>query len=73
MPRDVFRFINNLDAATVDRIAARLEFRAADPGYVAFRDAYFSKLPLAAAPRVLALGRGAGVEVRAQAGRGGHE
>jgi SAM-dependent methyltransferase len=65
MPRDVFRFINELDAATVDRIATRLEFRASDPGYIAFRDAYFAKLPLASAPRVLALGCGTGVEVRA--------
>ena len=56
MPRDVFRFVNELDAATVDRIATRLEFRATDPGYVAFRNAYFARLPLASAPRVLALG-----------------
>jgi len=65
MPRDVFRFINELDAETVDRIAARLEFRATDSGYVAFRDAYFAKLSLTSAPRVLALGCGTGVEVRA--------
>ena len=65
MPRDVYRFINELDAETVDRIAARLEFRATDPGYIAFRDAYFNRLPLADAPRVLALGCGTGVEVRA--------
>jgi len=65
MPRDVFRFINDLNAETVDRIATRLEFRATDPGYVAFRDAYFARLPLASAPRVLALGCGTGVEVRA--------
>ena len=38
---------------------------ASQPGYVAFRDAYFARLPLASAPRVLALGCGTGVEVRA--------
>jgi ubiquinone/menaquinone biosynthesis C-methylase UbiE len=65
MPRDVFRFINELNAETIDRIATRLEFRASDPGYVAFRDAYFARLPLASASRVLALGCGTGVEVRA--------
>ena len=65
MPRDVFRFINDLDDAAVDRIAARLEFRGTDPGYVAFREAYFAKLPLGTARRVLALGCGTGVEVRA--------
>src|SRR6266511_2953868 len=65
MPRDVFRFINDLDDETVARISARLEFRATDPGYVAFREAYFAKLPLATARRVVALGCGTGVEVRA--------
>lgn len=38
---------------------------ASEPGYVAFRAAYFARLPLASAPRVLALGCGTGVEVRA--------
>jgi ubiquinone/menaquinone biosynthesis C-methylase UbiE len=65
MPRDVFRFINDLDAPSVEKIAARLEFRGTDPGYVAFREAYFAKLPLSTARRVLALGCGTGIEVRA--------
>jgi ubiquinone/menaquinone biosynthesis C-methylase UbiE len=65
MSPDVFRVINDLDDATVERIATRLEFRGTDPGYVAFREAYFDKLPLDSARRVLALGCGTGIEVRA--------
>lgn len=49
MPRDVFRIINDLDDAAVERITARLEFRATDPGYIALREAYVAKLPLASA------------------------
>ena len=65
MPRDIFHVINDLDEATVERIAVRLEFRATDPGFVAMRETYFAKLPLTSAHRVLALGCGTGVEVRA--------
>jgi SAM-dependent methyltransferase len=65
MSRDVFRFINDLDATGVERIAARLEFRGTDPGYVALREAYFAKLPLTTSRRVLAVGCGTGIEVRA--------
>jgi ubiquinone/menaquinone biosynthesis C-methylase UbiE len=65
VPRDVFRFINELDDDAVERITARLEFRATDPGYNAIAQAYLARLPLATARRVLALGCGTGVEVRA--------
>jgi SAM-dependent methyltransferase len=65
MPRDVFRFINDLDDASVERIVARLEFRSTDPVFIAYREAYFGKLPLASARQVLALGCGTGVEARA--------
>jgi SAM-dependent methyltransferase len=65
MPRDIFHVINDLDDAAVERIAARLEYRATDAGFVAMREAYFDKLPLAEARHILALGCGTGVEVRA--------
>jgi ubiquinone/menaquinone biosynthesis C-methylase UbiE len=65
MPGDVFRIINDLDDAALDRVIARLEFRATDPTFTVYRDAYFAKLPLASAQSLLALGCGTGVEVRA--------
>jgi ubiquinone/menaquinone biosynthesis C-methylase UbiE len=65
MPRDIFHVINELDEEAVERIITRLEFRATDPNFVAYREAYFAKLRLATARRILALGCGTGVEVRA--------
>jgi SAM-dependent methyltransferase len=46
-------------------IAARLEFRATDEGYVRLSQGYFSRLALSTAQRILAVGCGTGVEVRA--------
>ncbi len=63
--RDIFRLSHAMDAATLQVIADRLEFRATDAGYVALSQAYFARLPLASARRILALGCGTGVEVRA--------
>ena len=63
--RDVFRLAPSMDEAVLQTVAARLEFRATDPGYVALSQAYFERLPLAPPCRVLALGCGTGVEVRA--------
>jgi ubiquinone/menaquinone biosynthesis C-methylase UbiE len=65
MPRDIFLHINDLDDSAIGRIIARLELRATDPTFVALREASFARLPLASTRRVLALGCGTGVEVRA--------
>jgi SAM-dependent methyltransferase len=69
LDRDIFRLAPEMDAATLQTIAQRLEFRAADPGYVQLSQAYFDQLPLDAARRILALGCGTGVEARALARR----
>ncbi|HEX3194736.1 MAG TPA: class I SAM-dependent methyltransferase, partial [Streptosporangiaceae bacterium] len=44
---------------------ARLEFRGTDDGYARLSQAYFRRLPLDHARRILALGCGTGIEVRA--------
>jgi ubiquinone/menaquinone biosynthesis C-methylase UbiE len=61
----VFRLAPSMDDAVLRTVAERLEFRATDPGYVALSQAYFDRLPLTPPCRVLALGCGTGVEVRA--------
>ena len=38
--RDAMQFINEQDAATLERFVERLEFRATDPTFMAYRDAY---------------------------------
>ena len=52
-------------AAVLENIAARLEFRGSDEGFARMSQAYLSRLPLPDARRILALGCGTGVEVRA--------
>src|SRR5688572_26242294 len=69
--RDVFQVITELDEATVDAIAARLEFRGTDPTFTAWREAYVDRLGLAPEARVLDLGCGTGVVTRALASRPG--
>ncbi len=63
--RDVFRLAPSMDEVVLQTVAERLEFRATDAGYVAVSQAYFDHLPLSPPCRVLALGCGTGVEVRA--------
>jgi ubiquinone/menaquinone biosynthesis C-methylase UbiE len=62
---DIFRLAPSMDAAVLETIAARLEFRGTDEGYARRSQAYFARLPLPQARRILALGCGTGIEVRA--------
>lgn len=63
--RDIFRLAPSMAAEVLETIARRLEFRGTDAGYSQLSQAYFLRLPLAGARRILALGCGTGVEVRA--------
>jgi SAM-dependent methyltransferase len=63
--RDIFRLAPTMDTPVLETIAARLEARGTDDGYVRLSQAYLPFLPLAEADRILALGCGTGVEVRA--------
>ena len=38
--RDAMQFVNEQDAATLERFIERLEFRGNDPTFVGYRDAY---------------------------------
>lgn len=65
MPKtDVYGRAHELDAPTVDAIAARLEARRESPRYMRLLHEYLDEIDLAAARDVLALGAGTGVEVR---------
>ena len=63
--RDIYRLTPTVDPGVLAAIAARLEFRGTDEGYARLSQAYFARLPLAQAQRILALGCGTGIEVRA--------
>ena len=63
--RDIFRLAPSMDADVLEAIAGRLEFRGTDDGYARLSQAYFAQLPLSDARRILSLGCGTGIEVRA--------
>ena len=69
--RDAMQFVNEQDAATLERFAERLEFRATDPKFVAYRDAYLRLIDLPRTATILDLGCGTGVVTRALAARDG--
>ena len=69
--RDAMQFINEQDPATRERFIARLEFRASDPTFVAYREQYLRLLDLPRVAAVLDLGCGTGVVSRAIAARDG--
>jgi ubiquinone/menaquinone biosynthesis C-methylase UbiE len=63
--RDAMQFINEQDAATLDRFIERLERRGTDPTFAVYRDAYLKLIDLPRAAAVLELGCGTGVVARA--------
>jgi ubiquinone/menaquinone biosynthesis C-methylase UbiE len=68
---DAMQFINDQSAATVERFIERLEFRAKDPTFTAYREEYLKLLDLPHANAVLDLGCGTGVVTRAIVARDG--
>jgi ubiquinone/menaquinone biosynthesis C-methylase UbiE len=69
--RDAMQFINEQDAATLERFIERLEFRAKDPTFTGYREAYMKLVDLPSTAAVLDLGCGTGVVTRAIAARDG--
>jgi 2-polyprenyl-3-methyl-5-hydroxy-6-metoxy-1,4-benzoquinol methylase len=67
--RDIFQAINELDAAAIQRIVDRLEYRGQYPPFVRMRETYLEHLRLAPGATILDLGCGTGVVARAIAAR----
>ena len=44
--RDAMQFINDQDAATLERFIERLEYRGTDPTFTAYREAYLRRIEL---------------------------
>jgi ubiquinone/menaquinone biosynthesis C-methylase UbiE len=65
------QFINDQDAATLDRFIERLELRGKDPTYAGYREAYLKLIDLPRPAAVLEIGCGTGVVTRAIAARDG--
>jgi SAM-dependent methyltransferase len=65
--RDPHRFVNELDAAAVERLIARLESRAKDKVFTRLFDRYAPELVPGPAGRVLEVGCGTGATLRALA------
>jgi len=63
--RDAMQFVNEQDGATLERFIERLEFRARDPTFTAYRDAYLELVDPSRTAAVLDLGCGTGVVTRA--------
>ena len=68
---DVYRIVDELDDATLDVMADRLEARGQHPRFVTMMNEYLGAMGIDAARRVLDLGCGTGVAARAIAGRSG--
>jgi ubiquinone/menaquinone biosynthesis C-methylase UbiE len=69
--RDAMQFVNEQDAATLERFIERLELRGKDPTFVAYREAYLELIDLPRSAAVLEIGCGTGVVTRAIAARDG--
>jgi ubiquinone/menaquinone biosynthesis C-methylase UbiE len=69
--RDAMQFVNEQNAATLERFIERLEYRAKDPTFTAYREAYLELIDLPPTAAVLDLGCGTGVVARALAARDG--
>jgi ubiquinone/menaquinone biosynthesis C-methylase UbiE len=69
--RDAMQFVNEQDAATVERFIDRLELRGKDPTFVTYREAYLDVMDLPRTAAVLDVGCGTGVVTRAIASRDG--
>jgi 2-polyprenyl-3-methyl-5-hydroxy-6-metoxy-1,4-benzoquinol methylase len=69
MVRDPHQFVNELDAAAIERLIDRLESRAKDAVFTRLFDKYAAKLNLPSSAQVLEVGCGTGVIVRSLARR----